>query len=343
MPLRPPSAAPRAFAGAALLLLGAAWPALAADGAAPKIINGEDASSEVYPESMGVIVQIMGAPYIMCSSTHIAPDVVLLAAHCVDPNVVGGEVEAVGFSRQSDLSAWKDGTNTEWPTDAVMASDWVMKPEWDINNLQVGLADNQDIALVFLEDAHPEIPHAWLPTADEGQQLVEGHAVDTVGWGMIDPNDSMSYGVKHWGSSTADAVAAFEFQVGAATEAVRHCHGDSGGPTFMKVETDATVDYRVVGVTSHTWDETDCQETGGVATRVDYHLDWVDEELRARCEDGSRAWCDFPGIIPPPIPQSAAELKADIDLVGCAALPAGGGAWGLVAAALLAARRRRPR
>lgn len=332
-----------ALAGGALLALGAAGPAWAGEGAAPKIINGEDAALEVYPESMGVIVQLMGMPMVVCSSTHIAPDVVMLAAHCVDPNVLGGEVEAVGFSRQSDLTAWKDGSTTEWPSDAVMASEWVMDPDWDINNLQVGLADNQDIALVFLEEAHPEIPHAWLPTAEEAEQVVEGHAVDTVGWGMIDPNDSYSYGAKHWGSSTIDAVAAFEFQVGAATEAVRHCHGDSGGPTFMQVETEATVDYRVIGVTSHTWDETDCQQTGGVATRVDYHLEWLDEEMRARCEDGSRAWCDFPGIIPPPIPQSAAELKADIDLVGCSAVPAGAGAWGLVAAALLAARRRHRR
>ena len=36
--------------------------------------------------------------------------------------------------------------------------------------------------------------------------------------------------------------------------------------------------YRVIGVTSHAYDESDCNETGGVDTRSDYFLDWIEAE-----------------------------------------------------------------
>jgi len=56
---------------------------------------------------------------------------------------------------------------------------------------------------------------------------------------------------------------------------------------------------RVIGVTSHAYDWTDCREKGGVDTRVDYYLDWIDDEMRTRCESDERVWCDEEGIIPP--------------------------------------------
>ena len=53
------------------------------------------------------------------------------------------------------------------------------------------------------------------------------------------------------------------------------------------------------GVTSHAYDDSDCFETGGVDTRVDAFLDWIDDEMRLRCDDGTRAWCEVPGIVNP--------------------------------------------
>ena len=56
---------------------------------------------------------------------------------------------------------------------------------------------------------------------------------------------------------------------------------------------------RLIGVTSHAYDWTDCTETGGVDTRIDYYLDWIDDEMRARCESGERVWCEEEGILGP--------------------------------------------
>ena len=56
------------------------------------IINGDDAEEAYYPESggllAGTVLEFGGSEYelkmLMCSSTLIAPDVVLTAAHCID-------------------------------------------------------------------------------------------------------------------------------------------------------------------------------------------------------------------------------------------------------------------
>ena len=62
-----------------------------------------------------------------------------------------------------------------------------------------------------------------------------------------------------------------------------------------------------IGVTSHAYDETDCFETGGVDTRVDYYLEWIENEMTSRCTAETRAWCDTPGIVTPEYYESLEE------------------------------------
>ena len=54
-------------------------------------------------------------------------------------------------------------------------------------------------------------------------------------------------------------------------------HGDSGGPTYMDVETSSETKRRVIGITSHAYDPNDYAK-GGVDTRVDVWLDWIDDK-----------------------------------------------------------------
>ncbi len=105
---------------------------------------------------------------------------------------------------------------------------------------------------------------------------------------------------------------------------------------------------RLIGVTSHAYDNSDCDETGGVDTRVDAYLGWIDGELRARCEDGSRAWCEEEGIPVPGAKDVAMDSgdtgEEDDDKKGCGcasspSAPAGLALLGLVG--LVALRRRR--
>lgn len=317
------------------------------DGEDPSpIINGASADADLFPNTGGLLLEIDDYGVIlMCSSTLIAPDVVMIAAHCVDAESIGVEEEAihsVGWSRQADLTAWAEG-GTGWPDDVVMAQDWVKHEGFSIYSLSYGLAENQDIGLVFLEEAVTDVTPAVLPTEDEAEEIAEEDEVTIVGWGHQEGDMSGEYAIKMWGKSDLSRLATYEFQVGQLTEAVRKCHGDSGGPTFRDYpNTNSTVKERVIGVTSHTYDTSDCSETGGVDTRVDYYRQWIDGQMSSRCRDGSRVWCDELGIMAPPtIERSLEELADEVHLVGCATAP---GRAGVVAAALglaLALRRRR--
>jgi MYXO-CTERM domain-containing protein len=339
-------------------------------GATPKIINGEAASAKDYPMTGGMLMDATigfngsdGQQFrtFVCSSTLIAPDVVLLAAHCVDPNALTfgiGELNDVDvrWSRLADLSD-HDGTQiAPWPADAVKAWDWVMHPDFDLQGMEIGVAVNSDIALLFLDEPVLDVEPAYLLAANEADQVVEGALVDVVGWGqqiatsMWESPPEGSFAYKMMGTSSIDELGTHEFHVGAQTDDVRKCHGDSGGPSFMEVDSDSIDPMRLIGVTSHAYDQTDCNETGGVDTRVSAFADWIEAEMVSRCEDGTRAWCDQTGILVAPIETYGGEDsgldEGEDPAGGCACSsssksPAWGLGWLPLVFGWLGARRRR--
>jgi len=279
------------------------------------IINGEPYEKQDWPET-GALVVKLGIQYgaqtfdfitPICSSTLIAPDVVLLAAHCVDEQVLalsapGADIQEFAWDRKANLTSYLFGAG--YNPGVTVASEAVMHPDFDIRNFNswsaLGVSRNDDIALLFLSEAVEDAPFAYLPTAEEAEQIVVDNEVHIVGWGQRSASDPYSSGVKYGGISHINELGRHEFQVGGVEQDVRKCHGDSGGPSFMEVETDSAATFRLIGVTSHAYDLTDCYTTGGVDTRVDAYLDWIEEEMVAACDAGTRAWCDWPGIIPPP-------------------------------------------
>lgn len=338
----------------------------------PPIINGQSADDTVYPATGATIVDAVldyGGGYayksVFCSSTLIAPDVVLLAGHCVDEtSLTMGYYDLkkfdMGWTRQADLTAW-DGTtyNEDWPDDVIMATAWVKHERFSLYDLQTGIAENFDIALLFLEEAVTDVEPAVVITAEEASQIAQGDAVDVVGWGQQVATSygqtppKGTYGVKYWGTSVIGEIGIPEFQVGPEKSDVRKCHGDSGGPTFMQVETESPETTRIIGVTSHAYDNSDCDHAGGVDTRVDHYLEWIDSTMRAACDDGTRVWCDEPGILPPPEPvvdppgdTGLADGKGDADgdddeTGGCGCNSGATSAMALPWVGMLLLRRRR--
>ncbi len=325
----------------ALLLLSP--PALAGDPAPPPIINGDDMDTEEFPSAGGMImdgtISVFGNQELrvfVCSTTLIAPDTVVLAAHCLDDAAFTfgmGEVEdkRLYWTREADLTAHDGSTIATLPSDTIEASDWVKHDGFDMNALEVGLADNNDIALLFLETAVEDVAPAIVITAEEAELIAEGDAVDVVGWGQQQQVGFMetpppgTFGLKQGGLSHIEELAAYEFKVGHDPSDVRKCHGDSGGPSYWTLtedETETVNPMRVIGATSHAYDDTDCAQTGGVDTRLDYHLAWIDDQMRSRCEDGTRVWCDDPGIIPPEFPEArgACACQAGVSPVGSSGL-----------------------
>lgn len=272
------------------------------------IINGIDATVDDYPMTGANLLHGILFDYpldmMVCSSTLIAPDVVLLAAHCVDTDVISFGLPIddlkMWWTRQADLTEW-DGTTQDptLPDDAIEVTEWIAHEDFDINSLQMGLAHNYDIALLFLAEPVLDVKPAYLPTAEENDAMMEGDWLAVVGWGQQVATGQQespppgTYAIKQQGESFISAMAAFEFKVGEEVNDVRKCHGDSGGPSFWE----SADGLRLVGVTSHAYDMSDCNETGGVDTRVHFYRDWIEAKMVAGCESGTRVWCDEPGIL----------------------------------------------
>jgi len=303
------------------------WDAGPPSSAAQAIINGEACDASVEPTAVALMLDgtfdfggqgTQDIRTVLCTGTLIAPDVVLLAAHCLDTSALtfgfGTTTRAEWYvSFEADLArfAVQSETLPELPASALPVRDVVAHPGFDIESLGQGVSGvESDIALVFLSAPVTDvIPEVVLAPA-EATQLAVGAAVRIAGWGQqtvtqgfFDPPPAGSVGIKVCGSSTINELGETLLQVGGDAATTRKCHGDSGGPTYFTLSGDQPIARRVIGVTSRAYDEQDCNK-GGVDTRVDAFIDFLDAEMRARCDDGVRAWCDVPGVL------SAAQVDA---------------------------------
>lgn len=342
-----------------LLAIALATPAMAGTSQLP-IINGEQIDDDEFESAAALIVlaSMLGTDIVqvMCTATLIAPDVVMTAAHCVDEypltfGMVPLDSHSFCVTFESDLAWMNVQGNTTLPDDAACSSGFVAHPDFDITELDGsvdGMAEYDDIALVFLEDEVTDRAHAWLPTEEEAEAIEVDLVVDIVGYGQrdaapMDPFAPPPDPLRIWGETFVNEVEAYEMQIGDDADTVRKCHGDSGGPSYAQIGLGPETE-RVIGVTSHAYSATEDCNIGGVDTRVDHYLDWIDEEMRNGCDDGLRTWCDEPGIIWAP----PAEPEVEDDGQGCQDCQsdvAGSGGSGLLIAlglAGLVAIRRRP-
>jgi hypothetical protein len=299
---------------------------------------------------------------VSCTGTLIAPDVVLLAAHCLDLSTLTfgfGEVERAEFyvSFEADLSRFAGEQSLPIPASAIPTVGRAVHPDFDINSLGQGTSGiESDIALLFLAAPVDDILPEVVISKAEGGQLSDGDAVTIAGWGQqvatsspFEPPPEGSVGIKVCGASTIEELGEALMQIGDAAESTRKCHGDSGGPTYTEVTTTSSIKRRVIGVTSRAYDQSDCAR-GGVDTRIDFYLGWLDDQMKAACANDTRVWCDIDGVLSAEDVLALAggegegEGQGDLeDPVGC---PAGcstgldAGLWGGVLG-LLALRRRR--
>jgi hypothetical protein len=212
-------------------MLTAAW--LAAPPSGPGEIGrdfGDTAifgGNEVDPGEWPAVVAVRTDK--LCTGTLVAPDLVLTAAHCFDPE----PNNPVQITFGDDLSS---GT-------VVLASDWARHPDFCLPS-ECG-EDLSDFAWVRVAAPGNIEPIAPITTQAEFDEVMQvGHELWFVGFGM---DEDMLTGTKREVLSTLTGFNESGREFRAGGDGKDTCNGDSGGPALVQL---ASGEWRLVGVIS---------------------------------------------------------------------------------------------
>jgi secreted trypsin-like serine protease len=162
----------------------------------------------------------------LCTSTLIAPTVLLTAAHCVDPAVVGE-----GLVYTALLGAKL--TDQANPSPRIPVRSTHFDPQFDKNQLMNG----HDIAVAILETPHTAAPMPWnrnpLPDSLVGTQI------RVVGYGLNDGFQQTGAGIKRQHRIKVNGIDNLFVKTGSFGGTI--CSGDSGGPVLANINGVETV------------------------------------------------------------------------------------------------------
>ncbi|HLU68447.1 MAG TPA: trypsin-like serine protease [Kofleriaceae bacterium] len=285
------------------LLLAPLAAACIADPGAPRtgagsgaVINGEVAQDGQFPATGALVVDYDGDFQPTCTGTLIAENVVLTAAHCVDDVFLDGEVP--GFTLVIDA-------NAVTAADVYPGASKHKHPQFDLfNTPEPGVGIWYDIGLLILAEPVTGVTPELLPTPEQADATLQVDAqVDLVGYGYTD-QEAGEFGVKAVGRASLVEVGSHEIWIAKPGEQ-QNCNGDSGGPAYLEPEGGGR---RIFGVVSRSPDDNATCDHGGIDTRVDPYLPWIEEVLA-----GSDAGLPGPPDAAPPPPDAAAEPDAGSD------------------------------
>ena len=203
------------------------------------IVGGDEATSCQFP-SVVSILEDDETPS-MCSGTLVHPNVVTLAAHCVNPErpIIG-----VGFG--------EEGQGDTGPVRTIGVEDCVGHPQYFSSGYP-------DIAYCTLAEPVTDVPRVPILAGCELDVLEPGLEVTIVGYGAsygnVDSGEVEAEGVgpKRYTTQTIDEVEADrdEVHMVGPNGSQSACFGDSGGPSFVEMS-DGT--WRVFGAASRLYD-----------------------------------------------------------------------------------------
>jgi hypothetical protein len=237
------------------------------------VIGGSLTTAGEFPGVGGLMYDFGGTAEIGCTGTLIAPDAVLTAAHCLDPDIFGPAVP--GFTLALDATP---GTQVAFvPGRAKFAHE-----SFDLEaEITPGLAQFFDVGVLLLAEPITEVAPVRMPRPDQVEQIAADLDLEIVGYGRTD-NNSGDYGVMHDAVTKVISVNDSELQVGMGAPQPQNCNGDSGGPGLA----DFGDGRRVIGIVSRSFNGPECTQ-GGVDTRVDFYLEWIHSKVTTGIPCGS--------------------------------------------------------
>jgi hypothetical protein len=228
------------------------------DSTTQSIIGGAAASIGDFPTTVAIS---NGG---LCTGTFIAPDLILTAAHCITPALLGvGSQDQVTSQTQVlfDADSVFNGSGR-----TIQAAETIPHPSFSVNSL-----GNNDIGLIRLQT--PVTDRAPTPINRFNDDASAGIVVTQVGYGATQVGGQQAGNLFAIAAKTTTSCSSFGVSDAnllcfSQVDGQGKCQGDSGGPSF------ATIGgiERVVGVTSF-GDQTCAQF--GADTRVDAELDFL--------------------------------------------------------------------
>ena len=225
------------------------------------VAPGIPTGSTAYPATGALIVSDTKAPWLACTGTLIAPNVVLTAAHCM---------VFLGRRLPGFVLTPRIGDATPEATDPALRV--VVHPEFVIH--ADGKAALHDLALVLLARPVHSVAPETLLSKSQAAALAVGHAVDLVGYGRMSRTVEVR-GTKNRGRSKLVDIRPGEWVIGAPGEG-QNCDGDSGGPAFVTTGGKR----RLMGIVSRSLDNKAPCVTGTIHARVDTEAPWIAATLR---------------------------------------------------------------
>jgi hypothetical protein len=234
--------------------------------AADDILGGSPVTAkDSIEKSVVALVQTTAQDETLCSATLIAKDMALTAAHCVENGIDGMTVNFGSLGKGVTLPVIGSEVPDQW-TQGTKSSE--TKSDRGIG----------DIAVIRLEG---KIPAGFHPAhfLSKKHELSDGEEAVLAGFGITDADEKTGAGTLR---KATVSIAQADFDdteiLFDQTQGAGACHGDSGGPAFLRINGK----YGLFGVTSRSYPETapdDCAHQV-IYTKTKPYRKWITQAMK---------------------------------------------------------------
>lgn len=209
----------------------------------------------------------------ICTTTAIAPNVLLTAAHCLSD-----DFHAAIFNTSISCES---GFNMQ--THMGRGIDAFMHPDYNrLSDSSLKESAGVDIAIVILEKSIPS-PYRIMKIANPNDVDLSSGSVQLIGYGTVNYKAGGSAILRKTNLPSKQIKIEKDANVVLIDQSLGHgvCSGDSGGPSFVKIrgqEQILGVNSAVYGATK----EEDACKVAAIQSLAFGHIEWIKSELAKR-------------------------------------------------------------